>query len=232
MVRRCASLVVLLALSPLALAQPCQCIDQGDIKARIAEAQAAIGAYGEEMQKMAEQMQRTQSPLPYTPERREKLQGRVQNAINKVAAGRIQTFPTMGDNPGGTDNLCNVTINAHPSATACMRESVRRHEEHHRQECLKTRTAGKIATSVRTGKDRFERDDIQLAQYASEEIGGYQAEVMFLNQELARLASACQPPKREVRDYTAQRRNSNPAAQKPADPVKEGVDQVRKLLGF
>lgn len=227
-----ALVAVLLALSPAAFAQPCQCIDQGDIKARIAEAQAAIQAYSTEMQKMSEQMMRTQSPLPYTRERREKLQGRVQAAINQVAAGRIQTAPTMGDNPGGTDNLCNVTIGLHPSATACMRESVRRHEEHHRQECLKTRTAGKIATSIRTGQDRFERDGIQLSQYASEELMGYQTEVSFLNAELARLAKACQPKPEPRRDYTAERRNRSPQGQQPADPVKGGLDTARKLLGF
>ncbi|MGD9954131.1 MAG: hypothetical protein AB7S87_16300 [Burkholderiales bacterium] len=221
----------LLALSPAAFAQPCQCIDQGDIKARIAEAKAAMEAYGAEIQKMSEQMMRTQSPLPYTRERREKLQGRVQGAINKVAAGRIQTAPTMGDNPGGTDNLCNVTIGLHPSATACMRESVRRHEEHHRQECLKTRTAGKIATSVRTGADRFERDGFQLTQYASEEMMGYSTEISFLEGELYRLKTACQP-KREVRDYTAELRNRSQKGQKPADPVKGGLDTARKLLGF
>lgn len=226
-----ALVAVFLALSPAAFAQPCQCIDQGDIKARMAEAQAAIQAYGTEIQKMSEQMVRTQEALPYTRERREKLQGRVQAAINKVAAGRIQTTPTMGDNPGGTDNLCNVTIGMHPSATACMRESVKRHEEHHRQECLKTRTAGKIATSIRTGQDRFERDGIQLSQYAGEELAGYQTEFMFLQQELARLKTACQP-KREVRDYTAEQRSRSPQGQKPADPVKGGLDTARKLLGF
>jgi hypothetical protein len=227
-------MLILLAFSTPAFAQPCQCIDVGDIKARIAEAQAAVQAYSTEMQKMMEQVQRTQQPLPYTPERREKLQGRVQQALNKVAAGRIATIPTGGDNPGGTDNLCNVTISLHPSATACMRESVRRHEEHHRQECLKTRTAGKIATSVRTGQDRFERDQIQLMQYAAEEIGGYSAEIAFLTQEHTRLLQACKaaPPKREVRDYTAEQRNRNPRSQKPADPVQSGVDQVRRRLGF
>lgn len=226
--------LLLLALPAPALAQTCQCVDVGDIKARMAEAQAAIQTYSAEMQKMAEQMQRTQSSLPYTKERRERLQGRVQDALNKVAAGRIATAPTMGDNPGGTDNLCNVTINLHPSATACMRESVKRHEEHHRQECLKTRTAGKIATSIQTGKDRFERDEIQLMQYAMEEVGGYTAEATFLAQEQARLAQACKPKpqKQELRDYTAQQRNRSPRDQKPADPVKSGVDDVRRRLGF
>ena len=224
---------MLLAAATPALAQPCQCVDVGDIKARIAEAQAAIQAYGTEVQKMAEQMQRTQQPIPYTPERREKLQGRVQQALNKVAAGRIATVPTMSDNPGGTDNLCNVTINLHPSATACMRESVKRHEEHHRQECLKTRTAGKIATSIKTGQDRFERDGVQLMQYAMEETGGYSAEIAFLQQEQQRLAQACKPKpqKVEVRDYTAEQRNRTPRNPNP-DPVKSGVDEVRRRLGF
>jgi hypothetical protein len=88
-----------------------------------------------------------------------------------------------------------------------MRESIRRHEEHHRQECLKTRSVGKILDSVRTGKDRFERDGFQLTQYAQEEIGGYSEELMFLRSELARLSRApeCQP-KPEVRDYTAEAR--------------------------
>jgi hypothetical protein len=224
-------LVLFLALPVPALAQ-CQCIDVGDIKARMKEAEAAMNAYGTEIQKMGEQMQRTQAPIPYTKERRVKLQERVQEALNKVAAGRISTAPTMGDNPGGTDNLCNVTISLSPSATACMRESVKRHEQFHRQECLKTRTAGKIGTSIATGQDRFERDGMQLMQYASEEIGGYLAELTFLNGEQTRLAQACKPPKPEVRDYTAEQRNRSPQGQKPADPVKSGVDEARRRLGF
>lgn len=224
-------LVVLLAFSGSAFAQ-CQCIDVGDIKARSKEAKAAIEAYGAQIQKMMEQMQRTQSPIAYTPDRRKKLQGHVQDALNKVAAGRIQTVPTMGDNPGGTDNLCNVTIGLHPSATACMRESVKRHEEYHRAECLKTRSAAKVMTSIKTGQDRFERDGIQLAQYASEEIGGYTEELKFLASEEARLAQACKPKPAPVRDYTAEQRNRSPAGQKPADPVRSGVDEVRRRLGF
>ena len=225
------ALVVMLAFSGSAFAQ-CQCIDIGDIKARSKEARAAIEAYSAEIQKMMEQMQRTQSPIAYTPDRRKKLQGHVQDALNKVAAGRIQTVPTMGDNPGGTDNLCNVTIGLHPSATACMRESVKRHEEYHRAECLKTRSAGKVITSIKTGQDRFERDGIQLSQYAAEEIGGYTEELKFLGAEEARLAQACKPKPAPVRDYTAEQRNRSPAGQKPADPVRSGVDEVRRRLGF
>lgn len=204
---------LLLTLSAAVQAQTCNCVDIGDIKRRMKEAQAALDAYGAEMQKMAEQMQRTQQPLPYTADRRKILQGRVQDALNQVSTG-IQTAPVSGDNPGGTDNLCNTTINLHPSATACMRESVRRHEEHHRQECLKTRSAGAILKSIATGKDRFERNEASLIEYALEEVGGYGVEMAFLQDELTRLESspACKPkePRKEVRDYTAQPRRAAP----------------------
>ena len=200
---------LLLAATPLR-AQPCTCIDVGDIKARLAEATAAITAYSTEIQKMTEQMMRTRDPIPYTAERREKLQSRVQDAVNQVAAGRISPTPSIkGENPGGTGNTCLITINLHPSATACMKESVKRHEEHHQRECLKTLSAGKVLGAIVTGKtDRFERDGAQLTQYAQEEIGGYTTEMMFLQSELARLAQAeeCKPKQPERRDYTAQPR--------------------------
>lgn len=202
--------LILLAVNP-AWAQPCMCIDIGDIKQRIKEANAAIAAYGAEMQKMMEQMQRTREPIPYTPARREMLQGRVQQAVNQAAAGRIATMPSIqGENPGGTSNLCTMTINLHPSATACMRESVKRHEQHHQQECQKTLSGAKVRETIATGKDRFERDGIQLVQYAQEEIGGYTIELMFLHAELARLTRSeeCNPkPKPEVRDYSGQPRD-------------------------
>jgi hypothetical protein len=206
--------VPLLLASSLARAQ-CTCIDVGDIKRRMTEAQTAINAYMTEIGKMVEQMQRTRQPLEYTPERRLKLQGRVQAALNQVTAGAISTAPTDGDNPGGTNNLCMMTINLHPSATACMRESVRKHEEYHRDQCLKTRSAGSVIGAVVSGKaDRFERDGASLVKYAQEEIGGYTTEMMFLQSELSRLQRApeCQPKKPEVIDYTAQPRQRKPVS--------------------
>ena len=96
-----------------------------------------------------------------------------------------------------------------------MRESVKRHEDHHASECRKTLTAGRVLDSVATGKDRFERNNAQLMDYAAEEIGGYTTELAFLQGELARLASSeeCNPkpkpePKPERRDFTAQPRKA------------------------
>lgn len=206
-----------LLLSAAAQAQVCTCTDIADIKRRIKEAETAIKAYSGEMQKITEQMMRTQDPIAYTPERREKLQGRVQAALNQASDGGISTTPTIaGENPGGTNNLCQITINLHPSATACMRESVKRHEELHQRECKKTFSAGAVLESVRTGKDRFERSGATLIQYAMEEVSGYTTEIQFLQGELARLESLCKPKvlpppeQRERRDYTAQPRQRTP----------------------
>lgn len=230
-----AALLSLFVLSAPALAQTCGCLDIADIKHRLQEADVAIETYNTEIGKITEQMQRTQSPLLYTAERRVKLQSRVQEALNENASGKLATAPTMGDNPGGTDNLCNTTINLHPSATACMRESVKRHEAFHRQECLKTRTAGKVWVSLTEGKDRFERDSVILVQYAIEEIGGYSAEKAFLQPELARLQDECKPKEPERRDFTAERRNRDPQPpkeQSPVDQIKDGVDSLRRRFGF
>lgn len=107
------------------------------------------------------------------------------------------------ENPGGTSNICTMTINLHPSATACMRESVKRHEQHHQSECVKT--LPRIGDSILHGKDRFERQQASLVQYAMEEIAGYTTEIQFLQSELARLqrSEECNPrPKPEVRHFT------------------------------
>lgn len=195
-------------------AQVCKCIDIGDIKARILEANTAISAYSAEIQKMGEQMVRTQEAIPYTPARREKLQGHVKDALNQVSGGgRISATPTLGHTLGGTGNLCQTEINLHPSATACMRESVKRHEDHHSSECLKTLTALNVLNSAVTGKDRFERNNAQLMEYAAEEISGYTVELAFLQGELERLSRSeeCNPkpkPKPERRDFTAQPRKA------------------------
>lgn len=213
MVRKLTAALASLFLSMAApvQAQVCKCVDIGDIKARILEASTAISAYSAEMQKMGEQMLRTQEAIPYSPARREKLQGRVKDALTQVSSGgRISATPTLGHTLGGTGNLCQTEINLHPSATACMRESVKRHEDHHSSECKKTLAAGSILTTVTTGKDRFERNNAQLMEYAMEEISGYTTEIAFLQGELARLerSEECKPkPKPERRAFTAQQRN-------------------------
>ena len=206
----------LLSAAPSVSAQACGCPDIGDMQRRIAEATTALNAYTAEVQKMMEQTMRTRQPIAYTPERRALLQSRIQTALNNAQGGAIATAPTDGDNPGGTSNLCTISLNFHPSATACMRESVTRHEKHHQDECLKMmkRPFGGVDQVV-TGRDRFQLTGAQLSQYASEEITSYMTEITFLQGELARLQSTneCAPkpkPAPAVRDYTAQPRQRRP----------------------
>jgi len=228
---RAGSAVVLLsflALPASVQAQACGCTDIADIKKRMKEADVAIKSYAEEMQKIAEQMQRQRTVLLADREKRAKMQSRIQHALDQTAGG-LPTAPTAGDNPGGTDNLCNTTINLAPSATACMRESLSRHEAFHRQECLRTRSMAKIGESIATGKDRFERDGTTLVAYATEEIGGYTAEKAFLQGELSRLQQApeCRPKPIETRDYTGQARDRAPSSNR-----QNPVDSLRRKFGF
>ena len=230
---------LLVAASGTAFAQQCQCIDIGDIKARKKEATTAIEAYGAEMNKIAEQMQRTQDPVLYTSARREKLQKNIQAALNaKAQGGRISATPVLDHSKGvaATGNMCNIKDNFDPSMTSCMRESIMRHEGYHQAECNRMFDAGKMLEAARTGKgtDRFERANYTLLMYGMEEVAAYTEELKFLSAEEVRLAKApeCKPKEPPKRDYTAEQRNRQPANQKPADPVKSGVDELRKKLGF
>lgn len=205
------ALLALLLCTAVAQAQPCECIDIGDIKRRIKEAQAAINAYTAELQRMAEQMMRTQQPIAFTEARRQMLQNNVQGALNTALAGTggIATVPSLkGHNPGGTTNVCTIEINLHPSASACMRESIKRHEELHQKECLRTMGPGRVIDAV--GRGKAERWTM-LTEYAVEEVNGYATEIAFLQSELTRLENspACKPKPRvpELRDYTAQPRS-------------------------
>ena len=184
----------------------CKCVDMSDIKSRISESQAAIQTYRTEIKKMANQQKREGNILVYTAERREKLQGRVQLAMNAITLGSLGIDAWGKDGgPGGTNNLCQVTVN--PDMTACVQESIRRHEEIHRQACLKTESLSTVAASILKGKDRFERDNSTLIAYAQEEIKGYEAELRFLNPEFTALKKRCKPETPPLPDYTAQRRN-------------------------
>jgi hypothetical protein len=226
-----ATAAVLLAFAAPAYAQTCQCIDVGDIKRRIMEAQAIIQGYSAEIQVMAEQIARTGDPLLYTQARRKKLQENMKKVLNELpSGGRISAVPVHeGENPGGTGNLCQIEIGVHPSASACIREAVLRHEQYHQQQCQKTKSLGNSIGMFVSKQDRFEANKASLVQYAMEEIGGYSAEIMFLQGELNRLSVApeCRPkPKPEARHYTAQRREHNNS------PQDNAVDSLRRKFGF
>lgn len=192
-----AGFVILLA-AP-AQAGSCECKDIPDIEEKIEEATTAILTYTLQTALVRE---------AYTSQGRAALQAVVQSALDAVAA-RGHSVPATG----GTGNLCFISIDA---KTACMKESVQRHEEVHREACLKDLSLSSAWTMFRDIKDRHEVAGRTMADYGREEIEAYQAELAFLMAELERLAKECKkppPPPAPQRDYTSQPRQPlNPNA--------------------
>lgn len=202
-----AAFIVAVAEPRPAHAGVCQCLDLADLKQRQQQVKVAIKTYEQEIQKMAFQMMSDRKTLDYTAARRQILQGRVQDALNQAALGHLSTGAT-----GETDNLCNTTVS--DKGTPCMQESIRRHEQVHRDACLRTQTPGSIATGVAEPgkfKDRFEVQHEVMTTYAAEEIMAYSIEQGFLDQEIASLDEPCHRPPPVQRDYTSQPRSPGPA---------------------
>lgn len=186
---------VLLASLPLLAQGPCDCIDKGDIKERIKRASNAIKAYGKEIA--------TTGMKPYSPAERTALQARV-GASMGATPGRI---PLHSD--GGTTNNCDIQVNA---PTKCLEAAIRAHEKVHQDACK--RDYDKTASKILTGKaaDRFDALNTTMSFYMMEEVAGYQAELMFLNKELARLEKDCKPTPQPPRRHYSNSSNS------PIDP--------------
>lgn len=207
--------ILLLSAIPLLAQAPCDCIDKGDIKERIKRDTAAIEAYGKEIVKMA--------MTPYTTPGRVALQGRVNTAMSATnTPGRI---PLQAS--GSTDNSCNITVNA---PTKCLEEAIRAHEKIHQDACRATYDQHHVIFR-RKAMDRFEALNMTMAGYIMEEVSGYQAELMFLHKELARLERDCQPPPPpHGRDYTSRgdtpdedhgtSSSPTPAPSRNTDPTK------------
>lgn len=200
------AVLLLAALGPLAAQAPCDCIDKGDLKERMKRATAAIQAYGKELAAVGAQ--------PYSAAGREALQGRVNNAMfGAKTKGRIPL-----NAHGATSNNCDIVVNA---PTKCLEAVIRAHEKVHQDACR--RDYDQTASKILMGKanDRFEALNTTMAFYIMEEVAGYQAELAFIQRELARLERDCQPnpPPGPKRGYSPGRgidmSGSDPAPDKP-----------------
>lgn len=187
--------IYLLALSAMAWAQgPCDCIDKADIKERIARAQNAIKAYGEEMGKVGW--------TPYTAAGRDALQARV----NQAMSGQRRDGIALGAS-GHTTNLCAIEVTA---PTKCLEEAIRRHEQVHQDACKQTLESHMKKILSGEAADRFEANGATMSGYMMEELLGYQTEIHFLQSELARLERECEPPPPR-RDYSSGDRSEGPS---------------------
>ena len=194
--RRFRWILTLLLVLPAWAQGPCDCIDKADIKERIARAQNALKAYGEEMAKIGW--------APYTAEGRKALEELVEQAIFEQKREGIN----LGAG-GHTSNLCIMEINA---PTRCLEEAIRRHEKVHQEACLRTLESHMKEILFGNAADRFEANGATMSGYIMEEVMGYSAEIAFLQSELARLERDCQPPRR---DYSSPARSDGALAPPP-----------------
>lgn len=174
---------------PLVAQAPCDCIDKGDIKVRITRITAAINAYGKEMA--------TIGMVPYTTPNRIALQKRVDAAMSASnTSGRIPLEASAA-----TSNSCDIEVFGHP--TKCLEAALRAHEKIHQDACKATWDKHHEVFR-RKAMDRFEALGMTMSGYMMEEVQGYQAEIMFLAKEQARLEQACKPPPPPPgRDYSS-----------------------------
>lgn len=183
--------LLLLAALPAAAQKPCDCIDKGDLKERLKRSTAAIQAYGKELATVGAQ--------PYSAAGRDALQGRVNDAMfGAKTKGRIPL-----NAHGTTSNNCDIVVNA---PTKCLEAVIRAHEQVHQDACKRDyeTTAPKILMGK--AKDRFDALNTTMAFYIMEEVAGYQAELAFIQRELARLERDCQPnPPGPKRHYSPTR---------------------------
>ena len=203
-----------LAALPLFAQGPCDCIDKGDIKVRIKRDTAAIEAYGKEISKLA--------MTPYTTPGRVALQARVDAAMSATnTPGRI---PLQAS--GGTDNNCNIVVKA---PTKCLEEAIRAHEKVHQDACRATYDQHHVIFR-RKAMDRFEAMNMTMAGYIMEEVSGYQAEIMFLHKELARLERDCKPPPPPPgRDYSSRSPSpSDDGGSQPSPSPSRGTQDPTK----
>lgn len=153
----------------------CECTDQSDIKQKIDEIEAAIKAYQSEMRNLLAKK--------YTPQARDALNKKVQEAINQAMKGRRSLRSR-----GHVNNNCDIEVDG---PTDCLETATVMHEKVHERACLKSKTPEKIIETILTEKDRFERDNARMSDYAEEEIAGYSAALRYLKEQQEKLREKC-----------------------------------------
>lgn len=176
-----------LACAP-AHALACGCADVADIRNRLCVARMAISEYERlttRTRRLEDQMDRQ---LPYSAEAKDSLvKPCVQEAVNTVHASgsKVAVAET-------SDETCEVTVTRADSA--CMRESILRHENRHAAICMwrqeRREERGMFAELIARVSDPA-RAGQTLTGYMAEERSAYQSEINHLRSELTRLSLQC-----------------------------------------
>lgn len=163
--------------------ESCHCIDLGAIRRRLEEAQVAIAAYRSVLPSVP-------ATEPFTEKSYGAVRPQIQSALDHhryeyPPAGKPNVHAYGGTGPGITGGpFCSTEFS--PTANACERESLDRHEAVHRRRCEIVRNAA-IADPIGGLADRM----MTLRRILLEEIEAYGTEESFLKGEIARLNGKC-----------------------------------------
>jgi len=183
----------LLAIVPLlwgasAQGEACGCDDVRDLRNRICEARAAVAEYDRQIARIQKfEREQLKKPLLWTgPLYKQCMQPCIQEALDAIVDLKARTSAAE------TNDGCEIVFTT-PPATACVKESLLRHERVHQTQCVARRDAikegGFFGPIVSMFTGNF--DGQSLVSVANEEKMGYRGEIEFALEQLRRLSAKC-----------------------------------------
>ena len=163
----------------------CDCSDLADIENRIKEANAAIKEYEKMIQELKERDAASGRTTMYNSALQKSSDERIEAAIGKVSSKDAKTLV------GETAKNCAITFNA---TTKCMIKSMRAHEKSNADSCERVKDKLMAEKGMYASDSTYYRDTFSMAEFWSDEIAAYTAELAYLNKnlQLARADKSCQ----------------------------------------
>jgi hypothetical protein len=169
----------------------CGCRGMRNVKNRLCEARAAIQEYDRISSKFLSEEKKGGKPILLTSDMKANIKLCVKEALDTRADADAQ------DAKGETEGACNITVKQTRDdlpPSKCIEESVRRHEEFHRDRC-KDREEGKWQRIWSSDAPLRSAMDTKFAMsavdYMAEEHAAYMMEEAELRETLRRLANTC-----------------------------------------
>lgn len=178
----------------------CGCIGMRNVKNRLCETRAAQREYDRVASRFLSDEKKAGKPILLTGEIKNNIKDCLQEAMNTVSDDNAQ------DASGETTPSCTVedvkSAKSHLPPSKCIEESVRKHEEFHRQRCLE-RENGKWQKVWNEGAPvKSALIDTKFAMsavdYMAEEYAAYMIEEAEMAETLRRLANTCKAAEKVV----------------------------------
>jgi hypothetical protein len=148
----------------------CDCPDQFDIKSRIAEATAARDAFAKSAATRSYNDSVSGHPEMYSDE--------AKTAETDAAKPAVKAATTARTASGETGSDCTTKIDA-PSP--CLRAAIQTHENVHSLTCQAMKKDGRV------GFMRDYKFQMTMVTFLRNEVAGYDAEIAYLQNEMARI---------------------------------------------